>query len=227
MKLTIIIPVYNEERTIQQVLKNVISAKVSNLKKEIIVVDDGSTDNTFKNLKKYSKKIILIHKPTNQGKGSAIKSALGVATGDIFIIQDADLEYDPQQYPELLEPILKHRADVVYGSRFISGHARRVHYFWHYLGNLFLTFICDIITNLNLSDIETCYKVFTKEIAIRLDLHENRFGFEPEFTVKMAKLKARVYEVGISYAGRSYAEGKKIDWLDGIQTVYCLLKYGV
>lgn len=222
MKLTVIIPIFNEEKTVTQLIKSVLGVKI---KKEIIVVNDGSTDNSRLLIRKFGKKIIIIDKKVNQGKGAAIQDAIKKSSGDLFIVQDADLEYNPAEYPTLIKPILDKKADVVYGSRFVSGQAHRVLYFWHYLGNLTITFLSNALTNLNLSDIETCYKVFTREVAQQLNLHEKRFGFEPEFTVKISKMKLRIYEVGISYSGRSYAEGKKIGWRDGVRTVWCLLKY--
>ncbi|MEK7101471.1 MAG: glycosyltransferase family 2 protein [Patescibacteria group bacterium] len=223
MKLTVIIPAYNEEKTIARVLGRV---KANKLVSEIIVVNDGSTDKTrskildarFKNLK-------VIHKNTNEGKGAAIRDALKIATGDVFIIQDADLEYDPGEYKLVLAPILAKKADVVFGSRFVGHQPHRVLYFWHYVGNKFITLLANCLTNLNLTDIETCYKAFTISVASKLNLQEKRFGFEPEFTVKTTKMGARIYEVGISYSGRNYSEGKKITWKDGLVTLWCLFKY--
>lgn len=227
-KLTIIIPVFNEEKTILSILKKVSAVNTGRLFKEIIVINDGSTDNTKSKLSTIkSKNIKIINKKVNQGKGSAIKEGIKNSTGDIIIIQDADLEYNPQEYKTLLSPIMNGDADVVYGSRFTGGGPHRVHFFWHMLGNKFLTLLSNAITNLNLTDMETCYKVFTKEVAKKLDLKENRFGFEPEFTVKVANMGARVYEVGISYSGRSYQEGKKINWKDGISAIWCLIKYKI
>ena len=223
MKLSVIIPVFNEEKTVEEVIRRVAAVKI---KKEIIVVNDGSTDRTkfeIRNLK--FENIKLIDKKRNEGKGAAVRDGIKAATGDVIIIQDADLEYDPKEYTLMLEPILKGKADVVFGSRLISSRPHRVLYFWHFAGNAFLTLLTNIITNLNLSDMETCYKAFTKEVANKLDLKENRFGFEPEFTVKVAKAGWRIYEVGISYSGRSYAEGKKINWKDGFRAVWCLFKY--
>lgn len=228
MKLTVIIPVYNEEKTIGQAIVRAMQEKTGIASIEIIVVNDGSTDSTKTQIAKCKgqiKKIKIINKSKNEGKGAAIRDALKIAKGNIFIIQDADLEYDPHEYAKLIKPILENKADVVFGSRFMGSDAHRVLYFWHMLGNQFLTLVTNILTNLNLTDMETCYKVFTKEVANKLNLHENRFGFEPEFTVKVARHKFRIYEVGISYSGRSYSEGKKIGWKDGIWALICLVKY--
>ena len=223
--LTVIIPAYNEEATISTVLKKVMANK---LVTEIIVVNDGSTDRTSHRIQGTGhRKIKIIDKIQNEGKGAAIRDALKIAKGNIFIIQDADLEYDPQEYAKLIKPILENKADVVFGSRFMGSDAHRVLYFWHMLGNQFLTLVTNILTNLNLTDMETCYKIFTKDVAKKLNLKENRFGFEPEFSIKVAKMNARIYEVGISYSGRSYAEGKKITWKDGLVTLWCLFKYSI
>jgi len=225
MKLSIIIPAYNEEATIAAVIGRVAKLKY---KKEIIVVNDGSTDKTrYKILDTRYKQIKLINKKINEGKGAAIRDALKVVTGDVVIIQDADLEYDPNDYKLLLKPILDGKAQVVFGSRFITSAPRRALYFWHWVGNAFLTLLTDAITNLNLTDMETCYKAFTAQVARKLDIKETRFGFEPEFTVKIAKMKVPVYEVGVSYSGRSYEEGKKIGWRDGVWAIWSLIKYGV
>lgn len=227
MKLTVIIPAYNEEKTITQVLKKVMANK---LVSEVIVVNDGSTDNTKTQIAKGkwpSKKMKLINKPKNEGKGAAIRDALKIARGNVFIIQDADLEYDPDEYRLVLAPILSKKADVVFGSRFVGNQPHRVLYFWHYVGNKLITFLADCLTNLNLTDIETCYKAFTKDVAGKLDLQEKRFGFEPEFTIKVARMRVRIYEVGVSYSGRSYAEGKKIGWKDGLISLWCLFKYSI
>ena len=225
MKLTVIIPAYNEEKTIAVVLKKVVANK---LVKEVVVINDGSTDKTKYSISnvRYSKnKVKILNKRINEGKGAAIRDALKIATGDVFIVQDADLEYNPDEYKLVLGPILGKKADVVFGSRFVGNQPHRVLYFWHYVGNKVITLLANVLTNLNLTDIETCYKAFTLSVAKKLKLREKRFGFEPEFTIKVAQMKMRIYEVGISYSGRSYSEGKKINWKDGLWTIWSLLKY--
>jgi glycosyltransferase involved in cell wall biosynthesis len=227
-RISIVIPCYNEASTIEQLLTAVREAPVRNL--EVIVVDDGSKDGTAEllrgNLSAYIDKLIV--QEHNQGKGAALRTGITAATGDIVIIQDADLEYDPKEYPRLIKPILDGKADVVYGSRFLGHDPHRVLYFWHYLGNRLLTLVSNMFTNLNLSDMETCYKVFRRDVIQGLKIEEDRFGFEPEVTSKIARIPGiRIYEVGISYYGRTYAEGKKIGWKDGIRAIYCILKYGI
>lgn len=229
MKLSIIIPCFNEKNTINAIIQAVLSSPYPY--KEIIIVDDCSTDGTREILEeiiKPSNVATILYHEKNQGKGAALRTGIKVATGEIIVIQDADLEYSPEEYPKLIEPILEGKADVVYGTRFIGSEAHRVLYFWHRVGNGFLTFLSNMFTNLNLSDMETCYKVFRKDIIQAINIVENRFGFEPEVTAKIAKIpNIRIYEVGISYYGRTYAEGKKIGWRDGFQTVYCILKYNL
>ena len=231
MKISVIIPCYNEEHTILKVIKSV-HESLNRYEYEIILVDDGSTDNTKVLLDEYSRrdeKVEVIYHDINSGKGSSLRTGFNAAIGDVVIIQDADLEYDPSEYSKLFKPIQDGKADVVYGSRFKSGDAMRVLYFWHKMGNLFLTGLSNLLTNLNLTDIETCYKVFRKEILDQITIEENRFGFEPEITAKISKIRPRIriYEVGISYHGRTYEEGKKITWIDGFRALYVILKYNL
>lgn len=225
MKLSVIVPCFNEAGTIETILGRIRdSCRFPN---EVIVVDDFSSDGTRELLRSGHNNVVdkVIFHDRNLGKGAALRSGFNAATGDIIIIQDADLEYDPAEYPKLIQPILDNRADVVYGSRFMGGGPHRVLYFWHYVGNRFLTLCSNMFTNLNLTDMETCYKVFRKEILDQIRIEEDRFGFEPEITAKIAKLNCRIYEVGISYSGRTYGEGKKIGWRDGLRALWCILKY--
>ena len=227
MKLSIVIPCYNEESTLETIIDAVLAAPIED--KEIIVVDDYSTDSTRDILKeKIEPKVAkILYHDVNQGKGAALRTGIKEATGDIVVIQDADLEYDPQEYPLLYNIIKAGKADVVFGSRFMGGGPHRVVYFWHMVGNRFLTLLSNMFTNINLTDMETCYKMFRREIIQSIDIEENRFGFEPEITAKVARGKHRIYEVGISYYGRTYEEGKKIGWKDGVRAIYAILKYNV
>ncbi len=225
MKLSIIIPCFNEEKTIREIIQLI--HNVRNLNKEVIVVDDFSTDGTREILRKelHSKVSKIVYHEKNHGKGASIRTGIKHVTGDIVIIQDADLEYDPFEYSKVIKPIIDGKADVVYGSRFQGGDGNRVLYFWHSIGNKFLTILSNMFTNLNLTDMETCYKAFKKEILDNVQINEDRFGFEPEITAKVAKLNCRIYEVGISYYGRTYEEGKKINWKDGFRAIYCIFRY--
>jgi glycosyltransferase involved in cell wall biosynthesis len=227
MKLSVIIPCYNEVGTIEAIVDAVRRAPWPDL--EIIVVDDASTDGTREKLAgELAARIDRVEMHSvNQGKGAALRSGIRLATGDVVIIQDADLEYDPSQYPRLVAPIAENRADVVFGSRFMGAEPHRVLYFWHRMGNGLLTIFSNMLTNLNLTDMETCYKVFRREIIQAIPIEENRFGFEPEITAKVARMGCRIYEVGISYYGRTYAEGKKIGYKDGLRAIYCILKYNL
>jgi len=227
MKVSIVIPCFNEVETIEKIVQAVLSVPLTN--REIIIVDDSSTDGTKEILSTKIKDLvdkIILHE-SNQGKGAALRSGFANVTGDVVVIQDADLEYNPQEYPILLQPILDGKADVVYGSRFNGGQAHRVLYFWHYVGNQILTLLSNMFTNLNLTDMETGYKAFRIEILKQIKIEENHFGVEPELTAKFAKLGCRIYEVGISYNGRTYKEGKKINWKDGLQALWCILKYNL
>ncbi len=225
--LSVVMPVYNEQETLDRIVRRVAS---TTLKAELVAVDDGSTDGSLEILRRLESEglidRVIVHE-RNLGKGAALASGFAAATGDFVIVQDADMEYDPAEYRKLLEPILDDRADVVFGSRFLGGEPHRVLYFWHYVGNRFLTLLSNMVTNLNLSDMETCYKCFRREVLDGLVIEERGFGVEPELTAKVAAGGWRVYEVGVSYSGRTYAEGKKIGWKDGFRAIYCILKYGV
>jgi len=224
-KLSVVIPVYNEVKTIEEIIRRVQASEVS-LDKEIVIVDDFSQDGTRQVLGKIEDTTIKVcYHSSNMGKGAALQTGFASAEGDIILIQDADLEYDPREYAKLLAPILDGRADVVYGSRFLGDGPHRVLFFWHYLGNKLLTTLSNILTNLNLTDMETCYKVFKKDVLARIQLRSKRFGFEPEVTIKCAKLKCRIYEVPISYSGRDYSEGKKIGWKDGVAAIFHIIRY--
>ncbi len=227
MKLTVIIPCFNEVGTISQVVAAVKASPVKNC--EIIIVDDNSTDGTREILQSQIESQVdrVIYHRKNRGKGAALRTGFAAATGDVVVIQDADLEYDPQEYPLLIKPILNNKADVVFGSRFMGRGPHRVLYYWHMVGNMFLTTLSNMLTNINLTDMETCYKAFRREVIQSIKIEENRFGFEPEITAKVAKMGCRIYEVGISYYGRTYKEGKKINWKDGVWAIYCILKYNL
>ncbi len=227
MKLSIVMPCYNEVETLESIVKAVKNCPYQN--KEIILVDDCSTDGTREKLRDNIENLVdkVLYHDRNQGKGAALRTGIKAATGEVLIVQDADLEYDPNEIPKVIQPILDGKADVVYGSRFVGADAHRVLYYWHMVGNKFLTTLSNMFTNINLTDMETCYKAFRREIIQSVEIEEDRFGFEAEITAKVAKMKCRIYEVGISYSGRTYAEGKKIGWKDGLWAIRCILKYNL
>jgi glycosyltransferase involved in cell wall biosynthesis len=226
-EISVVIPCYNEVGTIETLLTAVRASQIADY--EIIVVDDASTDGTREKLRSLDGQpgLRVIFHERNRGKGAALRAGFQAATGDVVIVQDADLEYDPREYPKLLAPIRAGKADVVYGSRFAGGESHRVLYFWHYAANKLLTLFSNMFTNLNLTDMETCHKAFRREVIQKIDLREDRFGFEPEVTAKVARLGCRIYEVGISYSGRTYAEGKKIGWRDGLWALWCIVRYNL
>ncbi len=226
MKLSVIMPVYNESTTLRQIVERVLAVPIE---LELICVDDGSSDGSRETLEEialhHGPRVRVLYQPRNFGKGAALRRGIREAIGEYVVIQDSDLEYDPAEYPQLLEPLVSGKADVVYGSRFLGAGPHRVLYFWHSVGNWMLTLLSNMLTNLNMSDMETCYKMFRRELIQSIPLEEDRFGFEPEVTVKLAKRRVRIYEVGISYSGRTYEEGKKIGWRDGFRALWVLLKY--
>jgi glycosyltransferase involved in cell wall biosynthesis len=227
MKVSIVIPCYNERNTIEKIVETVRNAPLEN--KEIVIVDDGSQDGTQSVLKERISQIVdqIIYHPVNLGKGAALRSGFAAASGDIILVQDADLEYDPADYPVLLEPLMSGKADAVFGSRFMGGRPHRVLFFWHMAGNRFLTLLSNLFTNLHLTDVETGYKAFKAPLIKAIQIEEDRFGVEPEITAKLARRGCRIYEVGISYSGRTYAEGKKINWRDGLRAIYAILRYNL
>ncbi|MCS5628695.1 MAG: glycosyltransferase family 2 protein [Planctomycetes bacterium] len=227
MKLSIVVPIFNEASTVDEIVRRIQAVPLEGVEKNLILVDDGSSDGTRERLEEIAEqdRVKVLYLAQNRGKGAALREGFAIATGDIVLVQDADLEYDPADYPRLIAPILDGRADVVYGSRFVGGDAHRVLYFWHSVGNRLLTLLSNAFTNLNLTDVWTCYKAFRREVLEGIELRENRFGFEPEVTARVAAAGYRIYEIGISYSGRTYHEGKKIGWRDGVRAVWCILRY--